>query len=44
MVRRLRGTVEVWALGDQRFKVGAPDREEVVVVYAEAREKARALA
>jgi hypothetical protein len=41
---RARGTVEVWALGDQRFKVVAPGQEEVVMGYAEARERARALA
>ena len=41
---RVRGTVEVWAPGDQRFKVVAPDHEQVIVGYAEARERARALA
>jgi hypothetical protein len=28
----------VWAPGDQRFKVVAPDQEQVIVDYAEARE------
>jgi hypothetical protein len=41
---RARGTVEVWALGDQRFRVVAPDQEQVIVGYAEARERVRALA
>jgi hypothetical protein len=34
----------VWAPGDQRFNVVAPDDEQVIVGYAEARERARALA
>ena len=37
-------TVEVWVLGDQRFKVVASSQEEVIVGHAEARERARALA
>jgi hypothetical protein len=41
---RSRGTVAVWARGGQRFKVVAPDQQQVVVGYAEARERARALA
>jgi hypothetical protein len=43
-LERARGTVEVWALGEQRFKVVAPDREQLVVGFEEARERARALA
>ena len=41
---RTRGTVEVWGPGDQRFKVVASDQDQVIVDYAEARERTRALA
>jgi hypothetical protein len=31
-MRRERGTVEVWALGEDRFSVRAPGRDEQIVV------------
>ena len=43
-MERARGTVEIHALGEQRFGVKAPDSEQVVVGYEHARQRARALA
>jgi len=43
-LEQARGTVEVWALGGDRFAVGAPRHEEVVVGFDEARARAHALA
>jgi hypothetical protein len=38
------GNVEIWALGQERFRVRAPSQEEVVVGYEGARQRARELA
>jgi hypothetical protein len=38
------GTVEIWALGQQRFRVRAPGHEEVVVGHEPAHRRAHELA
>jgi hypothetical protein len=43
-MERARGTVEICALGEQRFAVKAPGYERGVVGYERARRTARALA
>jgi hypothetical protein len=43
-MERARGTVEIHALGEQRFLVRAPDSEHVVVGYEKEGQTARALA
>ena len=43
-LERERGTVEVWALGAQRFAVKAPEREQLVTGFDAARQTAIALA
>jgi hypothetical protein len=43
-MERTRGTVEIHALGDQRFAVKAPDQQQVVVGFEQARQIARRLA
>jgi hypothetical protein len=43
-VEGARGTVEVWALGADRFSVRAPQREQIVVGFDAARQTAHALA
>jgi hypothetical protein len=43
-LERARGTVEVWALGAQRFTVKAPEGEQIVTGFGAARETAIALA
>jgi hypothetical protein len=35
-IEKARGVVEVWALGENRFKITAPGQEEIVVGYSEA--------
>jgi hypothetical protein len=44
VLEREHGSVEVWGLGADRFTVRAPDREQLVAGFTEAREMARALA
>jgi hypothetical protein len=39
-----RGTVAVFALGDDRFVIEAPEQMQVVVGFTSARDRARALA
>jgi hypothetical protein len=36
-MRRAHGTVEMWALGEQRFTVKAPGLEQIVVGFEAAR-------
>jgi hypothetical protein len=43
-LERAGGTVEVWALGEERFSVRAPGLEQVAVGHDSAREKAYAFA
>jgi hypothetical protein len=43
-IEKPHGTVEIHALGEQRFAVKAPDSEQVVVSYGRARQTAQALA
>jgi hypothetical protein len=43
-LERAQGTVEVWALGADRFSVRAPGHEQVITGYAAAQESAHALA
>jgi hypothetical protein len=39
-----RGVVEVWALGEDRFRITAPGREQLVVGFDEAARTADELA
>jgi hypothetical protein len=39
-----QGTVELWALGEDRFTLRAPGGEQLVVGFEEARQAAQALA
>jgi hypothetical protein len=39
-----RGTVEVWGLGEDRFRITAPGHEQLVIGYDEAERAADALA
>jgi hypothetical protein len=43
-MQRERGTVEVWALGEQRFRVKAPEQDFVVVGHDPAMDAAEELA
>jgi hypothetical protein len=43
-LERARGTVELWAHGSDRFTVRAPEREQLVVGFEQARQTARELA
>lgn len=43
-LERPSGTVAISALGDDRFRVQAPEREQVVVGFGAAHERAHALA
>jgi hypothetical protein len=39
-----RATVEVWALGEDRFRIRMPELEQLVVGFETARQTAHALA
>jgi hypothetical protein len=39
-----RGNVEVWALGEDRFRIAAPGHEQIVTGYPEVEQRADALA
>jgi hypothetical protein len=39
-----QGNVEVWALGEDRFRITAPGHEQIVIGYDEAERNADALA
>jgi hypothetical protein len=43
-LHRSRGTVELWVLGNQRYRVTAPSGEQTVEGYQQAREVAHELA
>jgi hypothetical protein len=43
-IETARGNVEVWALGEDRFRVTAPGHEEIVVGFEETEKAADALA
>jgi hypothetical protein len=44
-IETAQGNVEVWALGEDRFRITAPDRhEQLVTGYDEAEQAADALA
>jgi len=43
-IDRPRGTVEIWALGGDRFRVTTPRYEQIVVGYDAAQEAADELA
>ena len=43
-IETARGSVEVWALGEDRFRVTAPGHEQLVTGYDEAERTADALA
>jgi hypothetical protein len=43
-LERAHGTVEVWAMGADRFSVKAPEREQLVVGFDQARQTAHGLA
>jgi len=43
-IERPSGTVGVWALGRERFRVTTPDEDSEVVGFTEARATARRLA
>jgi hypothetical protein len=43
-IETARGNVEVWALGEDRFRVTAPGHEQIVVGFGEAERAADALA
>jgi hypothetical protein len=43
-IEKPRGVVEVWVLGEDRFRITAPAQEEIVVGYSEAERAADALA
>jgi hypothetical protein len=43
-IETARGNVEVWALGEDRFRITAPGHEQIVVGYPEAERVADAVA
>jgi hypothetical protein len=43
-IEKPRGVVEVWALGEDRFKITAPGHEQLVTGFDEAERTADALA
>jgi len=43
-IESARGVVEIWALGEDRFRVTAAGHEQIVVGFAEAERAAEALA
>jgi hypothetical protein len=43
-IEKPRGVVEVWALGEDRFRITAPGHEQIVSGYDEAERAADALA
>jgi hypothetical protein len=43
-IETARGVVEIWALGEDRFRVTAPGHEQIVVGFPEAERAAEALA
>jgi hypothetical protein len=43
-IETARGNVEVWALGEDRFRITAPGREQLVTGFQEAQRAADALA
>jgi hypothetical protein len=43
-IETARGNVEVWALGEDRFRVTAPGHEQIVTGFEEAERTADALA
>jgi hypothetical protein len=43
-MERVRGVVGIWALGRDRFKITAPEHEQVVVGFNVAQDTADALA
>jgi hypothetical protein len=43
-IEKPRGVVEVWALGEDRFRITAPGEEQLVTGYPEAERAADALA
>jgi len=43
-IETARGNVEVWALGEDRFRITAPGHEQIVTGFEEAERAADALA
>ena len=43
-IETARGNVEVWALGEDRFKITAPGHEQVITGFEEVEKAADALA
>jgi hypothetical protein len=43
-IETAQGTVEVWALGEDRFRVTAPGQEQLVIGFQEAEGTADAMA
>jgi len=44
LIETARGNVEIWALGEDRFRVTAPGHEQLVTGFQEAEKLADALA